>query len=558
MIMNENVLDFYTKEIYQDARLKNIPKEILEKYQFLECISDTNNSTTYTVIHKELKNKYIIKICDNIHQSGEYKLLSKLQHESIPMIVDVLITKQFTVIIEEYFEGRSLRKVLDEDEFLSKEQFVSIFLSICNVLNYLHSRQPSIIHKDIKPDNIIVTNDYKIKLLDFGAARILKDMKSRDTMLLGTEGYAAPEQYGFSQTDCRTDIFGLGKLMEEIIATFHNDDLKKYSNIVKKCCELDPSNRYKDVQSIIDDIRAKQTSLLKDKRVLITICLGITILITAVFIVNGYFNKTEGIYQFHSPAIAEAVAIQLEKEVDKITYDDLKSISELSIWGEKVIGKDDTITWEWLPGNYVNQYTINGSVYHTRGSVNDINDIKYMRNLKTLQLVKQEIVDLSPLKDLSIVHLYLNDNFINDLSPLENMTSLYTLEVGGNPIKSIEALSKLNYLGELDISDTDCSNFDEINHMYNLKMLVMKNLNANNALFLKELYNLEYLDIENNNVEDISHLIGLNKLSYLNLANNRIDNPSVINGFEMLKEVVIRGTKINPNDIDNRIEIKQD
>jgi len=156
-----------------------------------------------------------------------------------------------TVIVEEFIQGENLA---DRKNFLTEIEARNLILQLCDGLKILHGA--GIVHRDIKPSNLIVQGD-KIRLIDFDAARIFKTDKSKDTKFLGTEGYAPPEQYGYSQTDARSDIFSLGITFQEMSGKNCKGNLKK---ILSKCTELDPANRYQNVEEL-------KTALLERKSV---------------------------------------------------------------------------------------------------------------------------------------------------------------------------------------------------------------------------------------------------------------------------------------------------
>ena len=125
-------------------------------------------------------------------------------------------------------------------------------MSLCDILSPLHRNDPPLIHRDIKPSNIIITENSEVYLVDFDASRLYDKTVERDTELLGTEAYAAPEQYGFLQSDSRTDIYALGVLMREMItgtAEKGHHSCGSLENIIKKCTNIDPENRF---QSTVD------------------------------------------------------------------------------------------------------------------------------------------------------------------------------------------------------------------------------------------------------------------------------------------------------------------
>ena len=144
-----------------------------------------------------------------------------------------------TVIVEEFIQGEHLHK-------LSEPQARQILLQMCDGLKELHEQK--IIHRDIKPSNMILQGE-RIRLIDFDAARIYKDGKEEDTQLLGTKGYAPPEQYGNGQTDPRSDIYSLGVTFKELLGSNCGGRLK---DILDKCTAYDPDDRYQDVDELKD------------------------------------------------------------------------------------------------------------------------------------------------------------------------------------------------------------------------------------------------------------------------------------------------------------------
>ncbi|MCM1187450.1 MAG: serine/threonine protein kinase [Lachnoclostridium sp.] len=151
------------------------------------------------------------------------------------------VLEDSTVVMEEYIEGK-LPDVLD----LSKEQFLNVVKSLCSVLEFIHGK--GIIHRDIKPSNIILTEDEHVYLIDFDAARMPKEEVEKDTKLLGTRGFAPPEQYGFAQTDERTDIYALGVTLNQIMG--EKNQSPRYKKIIRKCMNLDPDKRYQSVKQV--------------------------------------------------------------------------------------------------------------------------------------------------------------------------------------------------------------------------------------------------------------------------------------------------------------------
>ncbi|MBF4691641.1 protein kinase domain-containing protein [Fusibacter ferrireducens] len=548
---------FYKEQLNEHILKENLPSGILDQYEVLACLSETENSTNYVIKHKVLEKKYLMKVCKNEHQKNEYTILSKLSYPNIPTIIDANISGEHTIIIEDYFDGvpidQFMIKVNDEEK---KSVFEALFWQIVNTLKYLHNQAQPIIHKDIKPDNVLVSDSGEIMLIDFGSSRFFKEHQSRDTVLMGTQGYASPEQYGFSPTDKRSDLYAFGTMMAEIVENLSIELDDKMSLSLEKCREIDPKNRFQSVEAMETYIKSTKDKV-SNRNKIVWSALGL-ILVAAVTLVSIWLFNASKYYHFQSESIGQAVSVVLNKPQNEITQEDLAKVTELSIWGEYVVKKEDELKWESNPGDYVSAIIVNDNRSTRRGDINNLEDLKYMTSLKSLSLVKQNIKDISPIADLKIVHLYLSDNQIEDASVFKGMKILYTLEVGGNPISNFEGLSELSNLGELDVSDTKCRNFNWISEMTSLNWLILKHLGFEDISEIKGLYQLTHLDLENNKLRSLDALSALRQLEYLNIADNPTRDYEVLHELEQLKGIVIRGTLIEGDDIPPSVEILQD
>lgn len=149
----------------------------------------------------------------------EVEMLSGLQHASIPRMYEQLTDAEHWYLIMEFIAGQTLEEVLEHADggCLPLEQALHIGEQICSVLSYLHSQQPAVIFRDLKPANIMLTPEGQLYLIDFGVARFYKPDKLRDTIAFGSPGYASPEQYGRAQTTTRADIYSLGALLHQML-----------------------------------------------------------------------------------------------------------------------------------------------------------------------------------------------------------------------------------------------------------------------------------------------------------------------------------------------------
>lgn len=223
---------------------------ILSFYKELNPINE--KSQVYLVQHIETKKIFIRKTL-SIYDKALYMNLQKLHVKGIPEIFHIIEDKNNLIIIEEYINGVTLDEYMSEAAHLTESAAVHIILQLCRILDSLHSSSPAIIHRDIKPENIIINSSKEVFLIDFNASKRFDPDKNKDTILMGTARYAAPEQFGFSQSDARTDIYALGNLLNMMLTGFTSKEQLchgRLSAVISKCTVLDPSKRYQSVSQL--------------------------------------------------------------------------------------------------------------------------------------------------------------------------------------------------------------------------------------------------------------------------------------------------------------------
>ncbi len=205
---------------------------MLNDYQFLDKINDTHK---VYLVENIFDNHIYVKKTLEVYDLDVYKQLLQIDIKGIPKIKEIQKIDNKLIVIEEYIEGQTLEELIDSNYTFTKEEIIKIASSLCDILSKLNKQVP-IVHRDIKPSNIIKRND-EYYLIDFNAAKIIKQ-ENKDTILLGTEGYAAPEQYGFSSSLIQTDIYAIGVLIKEL------GNYRNLNDVANICTKLDPKNRY--------------------------------------------------------------------------------------------------------------------------------------------------------------------------------------------------------------------------------------------------------------------------------------------------------------------------
>lgn len=264
--------------------------------------NDTHLNRNWAV--KEVKKKGTGKNDEIVVNSllAEANMVKKLDHPALPRIVDIIDNGVTIYIIMDFIEGESLDKVLEEYGAQPEEKVISWAMQICDVLSYLHSQKPPIIYRDMKPANLMLKPNGNISIIDFGIAREYKEQNLADTTVLGTKGYAPPEQYS-GQTDARSDIFALGMTMHHLLTGVDprsgeayvpvrqwNPELSEgIEFIINKCVEPVAENRYQNCTELLVDLQdpRKVTRHWRRKLKLKLLSFIIAVVLSAVLAVTG-------------------------------------------------------------------------------------------------------------------------------------------------------------------------------------------------------------------------------------------------------------------------------
>lgn len=219
-----------------------------EQYSVVKVYKNTEDKSIVLLRHNQLKRDLL---CRKFKGSGEaYEILRSIRFSALPEVYEVSKSEKGIIVLEEFIRGATVADILLNG--LYDERGVKrIVADLCDALTVIHSY--GIVHRDIKPENVMITDDGKVKLIDFDASRFYKNGRSADTKIIGTVGYAAPEQFGLAQSDERTDIFSVGVLMNVMLTGEHPSKKLyegKLSKIIEKCIQLDPQKRYQTAEEL--------------------------------------------------------------------------------------------------------------------------------------------------------------------------------------------------------------------------------------------------------------------------------------------------------------------
>ncbi|MBQ1272933.1 MAG: serine/threonine protein kinase [Clostridia bacterium] len=222
-------------------------QKFFEVYQLVSVLSDRNEGSVFRVRHKERKQDLVLRSLPS--PVSAYEELCGVCCENLPFIYESILLDDGQIVLEEYINGITLADMMETVRY-NYRSTKKILLKLCNALTVLHER--NIVHRDIKPENILLKKDGSVVLIDFSIAR-KKNTKNHDTTVMGTMGYASPEQLGITQSDNRTDIYAMGVLMNIMLTGKHPSVFSakgRVKYIIRECTHIDPSARYQSAKQL--------------------------------------------------------------------------------------------------------------------------------------------------------------------------------------------------------------------------------------------------------------------------------------------------------------------
>ena len=239
--------------------LEGLPERLSLAYEAEACLSSREGRSVWRMRRRADGEPFLLKLSleGTEDLSEEFHLLKRLARRlpgAVPFPVDYFRDEGTDYLLRSYLPGETLEQYRQRSGGCGAELCTEIGQKLCALLGTLHTLEPPIIHRDIKPENVILRGKDAV-LIDFDAARLHKPGAQADTQVLGTTGFAAPEQYGLSQSDVRTDIYSLGVLINVMLTGEHPS--KKLAEghmgrVVQRCTQVNPQKRYKDVLHLME------------------------------------------------------------------------------------------------------------------------------------------------------------------------------------------------------------------------------------------------------------------------------------------------------------------
>lgn len=519
-----------------------LPEDMQEHWTVYECLKESEDSSTFLVKETATGILCVLKWGRNRQTEflrNEMEIMEKMADRKlsgIPKAYRIFEENGEVYLVREYIEGMSLAQMVLQKGGISEAEICRISRKICQTAEQFQNPDEPMIHRDIKPENIVVTPGGEVVFIDFGTMRSYKKDGSRDTFVVGTRGTAAPEQYGYTQTDQRTDVYAIGQTMLYMVSeSYEMNQLsecavsRRMKKIIEKACSFEPDKRYGDAAQLRRAVEKCQANNRKKvyKKAGAVFGLIAAGYILAIFSPDGTVIENKRIetaeqsaaeeqiqaeITFREELIEEAVRKELGlSKTDKITASMLENVRKLRIVGKEILDDEDTF---WGEGHHVDGK--DSSFGSVRGNITDLSDLAQMVNLEELALCNQKIEDISGLKELPLKKLYLSKNMITDFSVLLNLIDLDTLCIMENPAENLSVIGECTGILRLNIQGMNLTDIDFLKNL-SLDYLDMSNMEVENNIFeplaeMKKLDTLCMCDVNEAAAETLSQMSTLKAL----------------------------------------------
>ena len=552
-------------------RSLTLPARLEASFEIYRCLSVHEDRALWLLHRRADGASFLLRTGSDMGRiREEFQLLVRASQAipgSVPWPVDYFEENGSAWFLRSWMAGQPLDQWREARGGCSDRECAEIGRQLCALLQTLHSLEPPVIHRDIKPENLIMGEDGKLGIVDFDTARVYRDGLARDTKCLGTEATAAPEQYGFAQTDPRTDLYALGMTLLWLrTGSYEREELRKLRPWLRKALErateFSPDRRFASCRRLSKALKPR----VKGKW--LAVSAAVLVLLAALLAGVRYQNREmentlatveeenrvlqmrldaaeaerkraleearalEKPVEFRSECLELAVRSTLYKPEGEITFGDLQQVTRIALVGWRTFSADSAFS-------YVHNGILNGEVLDPAavGDVEDLSLLASMPNLRELILCDQLVSDLSPLEGLPLQTLYLCHIPAEDYSVLSSLTQLreLTLSDGSEmrPIRTLQGclpaeLTKLT-LVKAFLSDWDWSFLAELDQVHTL---IWWFPTSDGLPYLADMESLWDLTIGRYPEEDLQAL-NLPNLDTLSLQNG----PTDLRGVEQMEEL---------------------
>ena len=488
----------------------------------------------------------------------ECDTLSRIHHPAVPQIYDTFSENDTYYIVMDYIDGVPLDQFIhqsaDPDGQLTDEVRTAILRGLCDVLSYLHSDDVGLVFADLSPGNILVTQDGRPHLIDFG---ISGRKEERQVIPAATPGYSAPEVFSERILDERTDIYSFGQILRLLytgLSPLDEADRSAFdlipdpviAEVVEQCTARSPLERYNSIEEVRrilfpDEVNRSSDPVPagKHRRFLAVcgVCAALGIAVLAGYV--GVLRNRNAVLEENAASVSENALLTMEEAgVSDHVIDWKDENLESGIRSALSLGEDEIMLsdlWETT--------ALNLSDY----GIQNIDNLSELLNLQYLALDGNEITDLTPLQSLAhLQNLSVSRNRIGEISPIAVLAQLHSLNLSSNLISDASTLRSLTGLRELwlDNNPLDITAFDWLSTLYGLQSLHLCDLGLEDCSFIQGCPGLNDLALSGNRITDLSPIQNLTKLESLYLAHNRLSSLGEISRLTSLVQLELEGNPV--------------
>lgn len=536
---------------------EKLPERLAGEYSLFSCLKYGKERQVYLLIDVTTGEKRILKCADEKQAERlreEYRMLNELDAEYFPKPFLYFEEEGTAYLLREYIEGRTLQELSEARDVFAEREAAAVVEQVCDMISCLHAKRPPVICRDIKPQNIIQRNNGEFCLIDMDTARVYKEEERNDTVCLGTKETASPEQYGFMQTDERTDIYGLGMLLLFLTTGGYRKDTAAFlelsapaKRVIRKCTEFDPYDRYPNVRALQRALRkvkkkgAEKGGHLRAASFLAVFLLGVAAGAGMHFALTGgngeetVVREEDGAVVFAHPLIEEAVRTSLGKQPgEAVAPEELLEVRSLLIFMDRTFAS-------WMEyEDYAANHYFEIDQWVSPQQPLPLEDLERMPNLKELAIEGQSIDKLPEFSGFSLKKLSLGHNNVTDIAVLSGQETLQVLWLYYNPLQDISDLKKLKNLTEVNLSGTAVSDLAPLAGAP-LQRLYCDHSGVDNGSVIRDFSGLTALRLSHAGKEMVEQISGMKNLKMLALFESDVDSFEPFLGMLQLESLDLAG-----------------
>ncbi|MDD3920362.1 MAG: protein kinase, partial [Eubacteriales bacterium] len=439
-----------------------LPERIQARATVLSCVKHRDTRRVYVLLNRTTGEKELLK-CDSSQRQqileSEYRRLTETGLPCFPKPYDCFTEDGTTYLLREYIEGDTLEQLVERNGVFSEKDALRTLADVTALIGKLHAKNPPLIHRDIKPQNIVCCPDGSLRLIDFETARSYQAGRALDTEFIGTRQTAAPEQFGYEQTSVRTDIYALGTLLCYLVTGEYQMDVRRAGmlaqslvHIVKKSTAFDPKRRYRSTAALLRDIRWAEAFRLRAAIAVpgALLCTGLAAVLAVML-----YGPVAAAFRQEAPAVFQSELFEAA------AHQALGRLPEQPVYPSELADVDvlllckDRIFTSWSEHNtyHADEWFLFEELSEPASPL-PLDDLRYFPNLRMLALDCQGLTDISALSGLPLEKLSLQRNNITDLSPLTNCDTLNTLWLQKTLVEDITPLAGKQNLRDVNFMCT--------------------------------------------------------------------------------------------------------